>query len=121
MNTLVRNATLRLSHRLGDDFELLNQSMERSGDHYDEKGNNHVSRSKYHHQNQMNILRSVSYRLDRARKIHIFLQTYKLSSMDGSRKNARMKKNLMKKIVGKVNSMVVSIVRSCQSPSALKL
>ncbi|GAA0148806.1 hypothetical protein LIER_08145 [Lithospermum erythrorhizon] len=114
MNTLVRNTTLGLSRR-GDDYEPLDQS----GDDYDEKGSNYFSRPKYHHnKNQMNILHSVSYRLDRARKRHVFLQTYKLSPMNSSRKSVKTNGKL-KKIVTKVTCLVSSIVRSCKSSSAI--
>ncbi|MCD7471303.1 hypothetical protein HAX54_011639 [Datura stramonium] len=49
------------------------------------------------------IWSSLSYRRERARKRHIFLQSYKLESYDSSRRTK------LKKIVVKVNSVMVSV------------
>lgn len=150
METLVRNATLRFSRRV-EGYEPLNptgQVLERSrdGDDHvsqqqqvsfsrpqDYREDNHgrksmLSRPKSYRKNQDNNMmkNSLSRRRDRARNRHIFLQSYKLASMETSRKYSKTKK--LKRAVVKVKSLVVSVLsfirggdsfRSCNSRSAI--
>lgn len=51
------------------------------------------------------IWSSLSYRRERARKRHIFLQSYKLETYDDNSRRTKMKK-----IVVKVNSVMVSVL-----------
>lgn len=74
--------------------------------------------------NKSYVMNSFSVRRERARKRHIFLQTYKLSSLH-SRENFRTRK--LKKFAVKVKSAVMSVLsfmrggalKSCNSRSAV--
>uniref|UniRef100_A0A3Q7HEY7 Uncharacterized protein n=1 Tax=Solanum lycopersicum TaxID=4081 RepID=A0A3Q7HEY7_SOLLC len=81
MNALVSNRSLRFSKMI-DGYEPLDQSQI-----------NGITWS------------SLSYQTERARKRHIFLQSYKLETYD---ENSRRTK--MKKIVVKMNSVMVSVL-----------
>ncbi|OIT01257.1 hypothetical protein A4A49_52781 [Nicotiana attenuata] len=117
MNSLVRSRPLRFSRRI-DGYEPLDQSqIGKSGketeivcddDHSQYRRRNismklqRIGTRKQQIRSPI-ILRSLSYRRERARKRQIFLQSYKLESIDNSRTK------ILKKIVFKVNSAIVSV------------
>ena len=82
------------------------------------------SQKQQHRQSPVMMNYSFSYRRKRARQRQIFLRTYKLGSMDSSRKSGVRK---LKKFVVKVKTVVVSVLsfmradtlKSCNSGSAI--
>ncbi|KAK2993235.1 hypothetical protein RJ640_015714 [Escallonia rubra] len=122
MTTLLRNTTLHFSRRSTEGYEPLDQRNAKTAE--DGRWRRAISRRKSNGNNRM--MRSVSYKRDRARKRQIFLQTYKLASVSSSRTASSRQK--LKKAVIKVKSAVVSILsfmrgsslRSCNSKSAIE-
>lgn len=129
MNMLLRKSPLIRLSRHVEGYEPLDQSIETSRDEY-----NHSRYSRlqniyhidHHLDQQIQTIHDVGYRLDRARKRHVFLQTYKLSFMATPRR-VRTTRGL-KRFVIRIKSVVKSvvsfmrkkIVRSSRSLSALR-
>ena len=73
-----------------------------------------------------NMVTSLSYRQERAKKRQIFLQSYKLAAIDGALGGSKTSSKL-KKVMIKMKEVAVSIVsitriatlKSCNSPSAI--
>lgn len=107
MTSLIRNTPLRFSRRV-DRYEPLDQPERVDvSTRYDEDRSHSGRRTimKLRRSGKQTImLSSISYRMERARKRNIFLQSYKLESS----KNLRNKK--LKKIVAKVKCAVVSVL-----------
>ncbi|KAL3509413.1 hypothetical protein ACH5RR_028814 [Cinchona calisaya] len=151
MDTLVRNTTLRFSRRRTDGYEPLNGAVDRDAgrardDDYgrqrtisrprshkqhspynmmvDSFGQRTFSRPRNQKQQSPVMMNSFSHRRNRARQRQIFLQTYKLESMDSASK-CRARK--LKKFVVKVKTVVVSVLsfmrgntlKSCNSGAAI--
>ncbi|KAL2474568.1 Uncharacterized protein Adt_35304 [Abeliophyllum distichum] len=115
MNTFVRNPTHHFSRR----SDLWDEEKSRECDNGWKMFSRRTIRMNKNH-----IMTSFSVRRERARKRHIFLQTYKLSSLH-SRDKFRTRK--LKKFAVKVKSVVVSLLsfmrggalESCNSRSAV--
>ncbi|PSS16313.1 Beta-(1--_2)glucan export ATP-binding/permease protein like [Actinidia chinensis var. chinensis] len=120
MNTLVRNTTLHFSRRSSAAYQPLDQGGEATGD--DSPSRRTFSKRKSTDQPRK-ITTSLSFKLERAKRRQVFLRTYKLASLDGSKKSRSRK---LKKFAVKVKSVFVSVVsfvrfnslRSCKSPHA---
>ncbi|KAF3621099.1 hypothetical protein FXO38_16997 [Capsicum annuum] len=117
MNSLVSNTSLRLSKRVNG-YEPLNQSQVIDAEIGDDDEHSHrrpqnmtmkMRRSTRMHRRSPVVWSSLSYKRERARKRHIFLQSYKLEPYDNSRRNK------LKKIVVKVNSIMVSVLSFMRS------
>ncbi|CAN4103348.1 unnamed protein product [Withania somnifera] len=116
MNSLVSNTSLRYSRKVNgydllDQSQILEAEVERvTGDDADDShcrpGNRtmKVQRSTRTQRRSPIIWSCLSCRRERARKRHLFLQSYKLESYDNSRRTK------LKKIVVKVNSVMVSVL-----------
>ncbi|CAK9151350.1 unnamed protein product [Ilex paraguariensis] len=103
MTTLVRNTTRHFSRRC-EGYGPLDHSAEANPEYGHGRRTFSRRKSSTEHPNKMT---SLSYRRDRARKRHIFLQTYKLAYMDSSGKSRSRK---LKKLAVKLKSAVVSVV-----------
>ncbi|KAF8369477.1 hypothetical protein HHK36_032504 [Tetracentron sinense] len=119
MNTLVRSTTLAFSRR-SSYYQVLDQSSSKKwGDH----GRSRRTSSKRKKESP-HMATSFSYRRDRAKKRQIFLQSYKLASVDSRAQSTSRK---LKKMIMNLKSVVVSIVaftriaslRSCNTPAAI--
>lgn len=101
MNTLIRNATRSLNRGF-DGYEPLDHSEEaRDEDH---KHGRRSEVSKPHD----NMVYSLSYKRERAKKRQIFLRSYKLGSLETTWGKSRPRK--LKKMVVKVKKVVLSVV-----------
>ncbi|GAA0159326.1 hypothetical protein LIER_16131 [Lithospermum erythrorhizon] len=129
MNMLLRKSPVRRLSLRVDGYEPLDQSKETSGDEYNDSQYSRLQNTyqMYHHLDQQSeTIHDVGYRLDRARKRHVFLQTYKLSYM-ATPKRVRTTRGL-KRMVIRIRSVVISvisvmwakIVKSGRSLSALR-
>ncbi|PIM99619.1 hypothetical protein CDL12_21172 [Handroanthus impetiginosus] len=122
MNTLPRNPTVYFSR---ETEEYSYEAEPRTEGHQDH-GWRIFSTRRSSQINLSHMRSSFSYRRERARKRHIFLQTYKLGSISSREKF--MKSRKLKKVVVKVQSAVMSVlafmrggvVRSCGSGSAIR-
>ncbi|KAK4369263.1 hypothetical protein RND71_013055 [Anisodus tanguticus] len=118
MDSLVRNTPLRFSRRVdvyepldqlqtdesGNEIEVIDDDDDHSHQYRRRNRTIKQQRSTRKQQRSPIIWSSLSYRRERARKRHIFLQSYKLESYDSSRRTK------LKKIVVKVNSAMVSVL-----------
>ncbi|KAK8657282.1 hypothetical protein V6N13_035532 [Hibiscus sabdariffa] len=104
MNSLVRNATANFSRRV-DGYEPLDQSEE------PKEGTSGQYRA-FSKRRAHSVLTSLSYRRDRAKKRLIFLRSYNLSAVgDGWGKPKAKPRRQLKKVVVKVKTVVVSLMR----------
>ncbi|KAG8364679.1 hypothetical protein BUALT_Bualt18G0023600 [Buddleja alternifolia] len=121
MNTYSRNPTVHFSGKVD---EYSHEAQRRTESH-----ENHGWRmfsTRRGNQTINHMMRSLSYRRDRARKRQIFLRTYKLGSTTKSDEKL-MKSRKLKKMVVEMKSAVVSVIafmrggalRSCDSRSAI--
>ncbi|KAI9178634.1 hypothetical protein LWI28_028975 [Acer negundo] len=122
MNTLVRSTTTRNFSRRFDGYKSLDLNSEagRHEDHQHHRRNNSSKRRKQPH----SMVKTFSYRRDRARKRQIYLKSYTLTT---SRENlGKSCSGKLKKVAIKVKAVAVSVVafirmdsfRSCNSRSA---
>lgn len=148
METLVRNPTLRFSRRVefyeplnstgnGDDQQLQVSFSRRKSYREHKNGDLNMfsrksmfSRPNSYRKNQdinnILMLNSLSYknRRERARRRQIFLQSYKLTSMEKTSR-IRSKTENLKRVVVKIKSLAVSVLsfirggNSCKSRSAI--
>lgn len=110
MTSLVRNTPLRFSRRV-DRYEPLDQpkSIEvpmRNDEDHSHSGRRTIMKLRRSGKQRSSpvMLSSVSYRRERARKRHIFLQSYKLESSE------KLRNKKLKKMVLKVKSAMVSVL-----------
>ncbi|CAN4094123.1 unnamed protein product [Withania somnifera] len=115
MTSLVRNTPLRFSRRV-DRYEPLDQPTSIATPTRNGSGRKttimKLRRSGKQRSNPI-MLNSISYRRERARKRHIFLQSYKLESSE------KMRNKKLKKIVLKVKSAVVSVLSFMRAHSCI--
>ncbi|TXG55200.1 hypothetical protein EZV62_020456 [Acer yangbiense] len=122
MNTLVRSTTTRNFSRRFDGYESLDLNSEagRHEDHQHHRRNNSSKRRKQPH----SVVKTFSYRRDRARTRQIYLKSYTLTT---SRENlGKSGSGKLKKVAIKVKAVAVSVVafirmdsfRSCNTRSA---
>ncbi|KAK3184190.1 hypothetical protein Dsin_031476 [Dipteronia sinensis] len=123
MNTLVRSTTTRNFSRIFDGYESLDLNSEtgRHEDHQFRRIKNLSKRRKQPH----SVVKTLSYRRDRARQRQIYLKSYTLTT---SRENlGQSGSGKLKKVAIKVKAVAVSVVafirmdsfRSCNSRSAI--
>lgn len=126
MNTYTRNPTVRLMSNKDDDYYGYDQREARRRDQGHQSTFTHGWRIFSTRRTSPSMMASLSYRRDRARKRHIFLQTYKLGSISSKEKIMRSRK--LKKMAVEVKSAVVSVLafmrggslRPCSSRSAIR-
>ncbi|KAJ4729845.1 Beta-(1--_2)glucan export ATP-binding/permease protein like [Melia azedarach] len=120
MDALVRNTTVNFSRRFTD-YELLGQGSEVGTEDYNNQWRRNFSRRR----KEPHTMKSFSYRRKRARQRQIFLNSYKLASLENLGQSKPSQR--LKKAVVKVKTAVVAVVafmrtgscRSCNSRTAI--
>lgn len=128
MEALVRNPTYNFNRRFNG-YEPLDQHntqkvSSNTTTHKEFQGWRNLSRRRKENQGMM---KSFSYRRQRAKQRQIFLKSFKLTSMEDLEKENKLKSRKLKTVAGKVKTVAVSVVaflridsfRSCNPRSAI--